>query len=165
MARCPHWQSPQRLINKPPFLLRPWLLAQGSLTCQLRAHGAGQFRVQPIREQFARPARHEARLLGIPVHQYAWIREVYLHGADDQAWVLARSVIPIRALRGRGRRLRHLGSRSLGSLLFARQPPRCQREVALLAAGWARRSRYDWCGQPLLVQECFLPEFAHSLEC
>ncbi|MEY2864531.1 MAG: hypothetical protein RLY58_2238 [Pseudomonadota bacterium] len=159
-----YWQSPRRCVAVMPRPLRPWLLAQGSLTRQLRAHGAGRFRVEPIVEHFGRPLLHEARLLGVPAHQYAWIRVVRLHGRDDEAWVLARSVMPIRALRGQGRRLRHLGSRSLGSLLFARHPPRCCRQVACLSEGWARRSRYDWHGQPLLVQECFLPMFVASLE-
>lgn len=161
---CRIWHPPHRVGTRAPRLLRPWLVAHGSLTRQLRVHGGGQFRVALCHESFGRPTLDESQFLGVPAHQYAWIREVCLHGRDDQAWVVARSVIPIRALRGQGRRLRHLGTRALGSVLFARHPPRCQRQLAHLPQGWARRSRYDWHGQPLLVQECFLPVFVASLE-
>lgn len=156
------WHPSQHPLDVPPRL-RQWLLAQGSLTKQLTAQAHGQFRVQPFYQAFARPSLDEARFLGVPAYQRAWIREVQLYGCDPTAWVRARSVIPISTLTGRGRRLRHLGSRSLGSLLFARQHPPCTRQVARLPLGWARRSRYVWHGQPLLVQECFLPSFEQHL--
>lgn len=157
------WQSPLRLAKRP-VPIWPWLTAHGSLTQQLRQQAHGQFRVQPLREQLLRPTADEALLLKIPTGQWAWVREVYLFGSDDAPWVFARSVIPISSLRGQARRLRYLGRRSLGSLLFARHPPACTRQVACLAHGWARRSRYVWHGQPLLVQECFLPAFIAHLE-
>ena len=162
---CPRhsWRPPARLSKRPP-LLWSWLTAHGSLTQQLRQQASGQFRVQPLREQLMRPTADEARLLSIPTGQWAWVREVYLFGADDVPWVFARSVIPISSLQGQARRLRYLGRRSLGSLLFARQAPACTRQVACLPQGWARRSRYVWHGQPLLVQECFLPAFIAHLE-
>lgn len=157
------WQSPSQVATHP-HVIWSWLTAQGSLTRQLRAEAAGQFRVQPLREQLLRPTADEARLLNIPTGQWAWVREVYLFGADDAPWVFARSVIPLSSLRGQARRLRYLGRRSLGSLLFARGVPVCTRQVACLPQGWARRSRYVWHGQPLLVQECFLPAFIAHLE-
>lgn len=157
------WCPPAQVIQRPP-LIWSWLVAQGSLTQQLRAEAAGQFRVQPLREQLMRPTADEARFLAIPTGQWAWVREVYLFGADDVPWVFARSVIPISSLRGQARRLRYLGRRSLGSLLFARRAPACTRQVGRLPQGWARRSRYVWHGQPLLVQECFLPAFIERLE-
>ncbi len=157
------WHSPARLANRP-MTLWPWLTASGSLTQQLRQQSGGVFRVQRVREQLMRPTADEARLLKIPYGQWAWVREVYLFGCDDAPWVFARSVIPIRSVQGCARRLRYLGQRSLGSLLFTRHPLRCQRQVACLPEGWARRSRYLWHGQPLLVQECFLPAFLTHLE-
>lgn len=156
------WHPPKQTIDLPPHL-SGWLVAQGSLTKQLTAQAHGQFRVKPFYQAFARPTLEEARFLGVPAHQRAWIREVELYGADTLPWVRARSVIPISTVTGRGRRLRHLGSRSLGSLLFARQHPPCTRQVARLSLGWARRSRYIWHGQPLLVQECFLHSFEQHL--
>ncbi len=157
------WHTPKQMMNIPPALRR-WLVIQGSLTQQLTIHAHGQFQVKPFYQAFARPSLDEARFLGVPVHQRAWIREVELYGCESEPWVRARSVIPISTVRGRGRRLRHLGSRSLGSLLFARQQPRCLRQVARWSQGWARRSRYVWHGQPLLVQECFLPSFEQSIK-
>jgi chorismate--pyruvate lyase len=156
------WHTPKQSLDLPP-VLRWWLMAEGSLTKQLTAQAHGHFRVQPFYQAFARPSVEEARFLGVPIYQRAWIREVELYGSDPQAWVRARSVIPISTVTGRGRRLRHLGSRSLGSLLFARQHPRCSRQVARLPLGWARRSRYVWHGQPLLVQEIFLTRFEQHL--
>lgn len=162
MPLRPVWHMPQQSLAIPASL-REWLLAHGSLTKQLTAQAHGQFRVRPFYQAFARPTREEAWFLGVPQQQRAWIREVELYGCDAVPWVRARSVIPIATVKGRGRRLRHLGSRSLGSLLFARQHPPCTRQVARLPLGWARRSRYIWHGQPLLVQECFLPSFVHHL--
>lgn len=162
-AALGQWQSPRRVAARPAKIW-PWLTAQGSLTQQLRAEAAGQFRVQPLREQLIRPHRNEALFLKIPTQQRAWVREVYLFGADEAPWIFARSVIPISSLNGHARRLRHLGRRSLGSLLFARHPPVCVRQVARLPQGWARRSLYLWHAQPLLVQECFLPAFMAHLE-
>lgn len=163
LPKLNQWQSPTRLA-KHPTPIWPWLTAQGSLTQQLRQHAAGQFRVQLLREQLIRPTADEALFLNIPLQQWAWVREVYLFGSDDEPWVFARSVMPISSLQGQARRLRYLGSRSLGSLLFARHPPKCLRQVAVLPQGWARRSRYVWQGQPLLVQECFLSAFMLHLE-
>lgn len=157
------WQPPHRLA-KPPQAIGSWLIAQGSLTQQLRQQAAGQFRVQLLREQLIRPTADEALFLNIPLQQWAWVREVYLFGSDNEPWVFARSVMPITSLRGQARRLRYLGSRSLGSLLFARHPPSALRQIAALPQGWARRSRYLWHGRPLLVQECFLPAFMQHLE-
>ena len=159
----PQWHTPLPL-TKPPKIIWPWLIAQGSLTQQLRQQAAGQFRVQPLSERLTRPSADEARLLNIPSGQWAWVREVYLFGSDDVPWVLARTIIPMSSLEGYARRLRYLGARSLGSLLFDRHPPTCLRQVAHLPQGWARRNRYVWRGQPLLVQECFLPAFVAHLE-
>ncbi|MEC7119597.1 MAG: chorismate lyase [Pseudomonadota bacterium] len=158
------WHVPTRLLYGHADLIWPWLIAQGSLTQQLRQQAGGQFWVQPLRERLERPIHDESLFLKVPHTEWAWVREVYLFGADAEPWVHARSVIPISSLQGQARRLRYLGSRSLGSLLFARQTPACVREVAQLPDGWARRSRYLWHNQPLLVQECFLPAFIAHLE-
>lgn len=147
----------------PPYLM-PWLLAQGSLTKQMMVQSGGAFRVQPLRQVWQKPLRDEAQLLGVPLHQVAWVREVALYGSGDAPWVLARSVIPLKTLRGRGRRLRGLGKKSLGSLLFARQNPLCMRQISQQAQGLARRSRYVWHGQPLLVQELFLADFIQQIQ-
>ncbi len=152
--------------------LKPWLLAQGSLTLQLKAFAGGQFRVLPLDQSLQQPMLNEAQLLRMKPSEYAWVREVYLYGDNDQPWVHARSVMPLKTLRGSGRRLRKLKNRSLGSVLFERggvqlMPLAKQlksRQVARVAEGWTRRTAYLWHGQYLLVQETFLPAFIEALQ-
>src|SRR5690606_7765171 len=96
---------------------RPWLTGRGSLTRQLqqRCH---DFRVRPTRLCRTRPRVDEARLLGKPVRSHALLREVQLF-CGDRAVVFAQSLLPRQSLRGRWQGLRALGSRPLGSELFA----------------------------------------------
>lgn len=97
---------------------RQWLQVQGSFTQALQKQCASSFHVEVQREGFAAPTLEEARRLGIPLRQQAWIREVRLCG-DGKPWVLARTVIPLACLTGEGRRLIHLGSKPLGAYLFS----------------------------------------------
>ncbi|MDX1457216.1 MAG: chorismate lyase [Marinobacter sp.] len=143
---------------------RYWLQLEGSLTRALQLRCRQRFHVEISQEGFARPTLEEARTLGIPLRQRAWIREVRLCG-DGVPWVLARTVIPGDTLKGAGRRLRHLGRKPLGAYLFS--DSRWQRgplEVGRCHPGapgqpaLARRSRFT-CngGRALLVGEYFLP--------
>lgn len=150
------------LLAVPPEL-RYWLTASGSLTRQLTQLAGGEFRVQPFHQRFERIFWHESQLMNIPAHQQAWVREVYLYGSQSHPWVKARSVIPVSSLKGQGLRLRFLGTKSLGSLLFKRTAPQCIRQIACLPEGWSRRSLYLWHQQPLIVQETFLPQFQQFL--
>ena len=107
----------------------------------------------------------------------ALIRQVQLL-CGEQAWVYARTVIPVSSLRGRLQRLAHLGTRPLGGMLFA--DPGMQRgdvQLARLGTGqpmhaaatfhlvlppveiWGRRTVFRLAHKPLLVSEVFLPEF------
>ena len=107
----------------------------------------------------------------------ALIRQVHLL-CGDHPWVYARTIIPATSMRGRLRRLAHLGTRPLGAMLFA--DPGMQRgpvELANIGPGeplftdatrhmqqqpadiWGRRSVFRIAHQPLLVSEIFLPEF------
>lgn len=97
-----------------------WLTLEGSMTRALRARCESRFQVEILREGYARPTSGEARALGLPTRQLAWIREVQLCG-DGEPWVTARTVIPLPTLRGNGRRLRHLGRQPLGAQLFRHQ--------------------------------------------
>ena len=152
--------------------IRPWLLAQGSLTQQLRVHAGGRFHVVPLQQSLQHPLPDEARLLHMRSRQYAWVREVLLYGHDDVPWVHARSVMPLATLKGHGRRLKKLKNRSLGSLLFERhgvqmmsqQLQRKARQIAKLDEGWTRRTTYIWHQKYLLVQETFLPAFVATLK-
>ncbi|TBW58802.1 chorismate lyase [Marinobacter halodurans] len=140
-----------------------WLELEGSLTRALQLRCRERFHVEVLREGYARPTLEEARTLHIPSRQLAWIREVQLCG-DGQPWVMARTVIPLATLRGRGRRLRHLGGRPLGAFLFSQR--RWQRgpfQIGLTrqpAPGQpavGRRSRFHRGSDALLVGEYFLP--------
>ena len=172
---APRWftvkNKHHELLNSAPFCVRSWLLAQGSLTQQLRHYAGGQFRVVPLRESLQHARPDEIKLLRIQRSQRVWVREVLLYGSDQAPWVHARSVMPLRTLKGSGRRLKLLKNRSLGSVLFERggvqQVPlyqqRKSRELAQLSEGWTRRTAYVWHHQFLLVQETFLPAFIDSL--
>ncbi|WP_410211431.1 chorismate--pyruvate lyase family protein [Aquirhabdus sp.] len=171
-----HWfrvkNKHHRQFDASVVSLRPWLLAQGSLTQQLKSFAGGEFHVLPLHQSLQQPMKNEARLLRMKPAQYAWVREVYLYGNDDEPWVHARSVIPLTTLRGSGRRLRKLKSRSLGSILFERGGVQLMplvkqmksRQVAKVSEGWTRRTAYHWHGKHLLVQETFLPAFIDALQ-
>lgn len=116
----------------------------------------------------------EARLLRLQPSRLVLIREVSLCCAG-RPLVFARTLIPIDTLRASNGKLGRLGNRPLGSLLFS--DPRISRgvmEFARLLPGerlhrkaiegldlnsalWARRTLYYQDGQPLLVNEIFLP--------
>ncbi len=177
LARALRWFDAHRyLAAEVPAPLRPWLLAEGSLTRLLIAASAGEFRVERVLQEWQRPTLSEARLLQIDPSQYALIREVILWGCG-QPWVYARSVIPSRSLRGDLRRLRKLRNSSLGALLF--RYPQLQRtpfELAAIDARalpeplrssktlWARRSRFAIDDRALIVGEIFLDGFFETLE-
>lgn len=140
-----------------------WLRAEGSLTRRLQLRCRHSFHVEVANEGFLMPSAEEALTLGIPHRQQAWVREVRLCG-DGQPWVLARTIIPLAALEGPGRRLRHLGRIPLGAWLFSRR----EWSRGPLQAGlchhltddqpcYARRSVFASGHHCLLVGEYFLP--------
>lgn len=149
-----------------------------SLTARLRHSCGPGFNVRVLAEGWGRPSAEEERRLELRRGRMAWIRTVTL-GCDDRPWVFARTVMPLSSLRGEQRRLKRLGSRPLGSVLFTRpdlrRGPLELREVApddpLLRAWridtggrrlWARRSILTVAGRPLLVMEVFLPDLEHG---
>lgn len=170
------WREGKQLPRATPSAaLRDWLLDTGSLTRRVQQACGGRFRVQVEMQGWGRPRLDEYRALGLRFGRVALIREVHLL-CDGRPWVFARTIIPVTTLRGRQRRLAHLGSRPLGAVLFA--DPHMQRgpvEVACIpphsrlfaaasrglkrrpAAIWGRRSVFRLGGKPLLVSEFFLP--------
>ena len=160
--------------------LRSWLTEPGSLTarCQSRCE---KFMVKVLHYGYFRALADEGR--GGRQHQLAKVREVLLSCdgipvifAHTSLCTLALSNLPARQSRGPlSRWLARLGSRSLGSLLFAHpgfrrgeieycrldaRHPLFQRvaEVCPLPGQlWARRSRHSLGGQTVLVTEVFLP--------
>lgn len=124
--------------------------------------------------QNASPLASERERLNMAPRALALVREVELC-CGESPWVYARSLIPLQSLQGAGRRLKFLGTRPLGSLLFS--DPKATRgpmEFACLLPGhslyeralarrperpellWGRRTLFLFAGKPLLVNEVFL---------
>jgi chorismate--pyruvate lyase len=127
-----------------------------------------------LRQGWGRPLASERQTLNIKRGERAVIREVRLM-CGERPWVFARTVIPVRSLRGAQRRLAHLGSKPLGAALFA-DPHVHRGEVEVAHIGpderlfaravgtapyhqaiWGRRSVFWSQGKSLLVSEIFLP--------
>ena len=177
------WKSPAVLRpRRLPAGVRGWLLDRGSLTARLQMRCPARFRVELLHQRRERPRIDESRLLGIPPGCHALVREVRLYCGHD-AWVFARTVIPLASLRGRNRRLGSLGERPLGAFLFSHPGLRRGRfELGCLKPGdplfrraldgetavegvdavWGRRSVFWLHGQPLLVAEFFLPDLLRA---
>ena len=173
--REPNWAPARRCLRSAaPLAVWDWLLDATSLTRRLQLACGGQFHVRVLRQSWGRPLASERRILGVKRGERAVIREVRLM-CGERPWVFARTVIPVRSLRGAQRRLAHLGSKPLGAALFA--DPHVRRgevevahigpEAPLFAravgtapyhqAIWGRRSVFWSRGKSLLVSEIFLP--------
>lgn len=153
--------------------LVPWLHDHGSLTLRIQQR-CDHFAVRPVRSGLARIARDESTLLGTPLQQLAYSREVFLY-ADGRPVVFAHSTCAARHLRGAWGSLAGLGNKPLGAMLFAhplveRKPLRFKalrsshplyRQASMpgdMPPGlWARRSLFYLHDAPLLVTEVFLP--------
>ena len=153
-----------------------WLHGRGSLTARLQARGG--FALDLLCQGLARPTLDEAIALGVKQDQLLQVREVALR-VDGLALVFAHTVLPRRPRGPLSIWLKRLGNRSLGALLFAH--PRFARgalscrfvdsrhalfQPAIDAleltdtpsqALWARRSRFTFGRQSILVTEVFSP--------
>ncbi len=169
------WRTalPRRADNRA---VASWLTEPGSLTARCQA-ASRHFRVRVIGHGLGAALPDEAALIGVGRGR-ARVREVVLE-CDGVPVIFAHTVLPA-AQRGHlPRWLARLGSRSLGSLLFAypgfrRGPiefrrldarhPLYRRAAAFApAAGrplWARRSLHRLGGRQVLVTEVFLPAIA-----
>ena len=155
---------------------RTWLADSGSLTERLQA--IGSFSVVLLNQHLATPTGDESTELGLKRAQVARTREVTLL-LDQQPMVFAHTVLP-RTPRGPLTRwIERLGNRSLGALLFAhprfsrgplaarrldQRHPLFQRSIKALQLAdvpprelWARRSRFSFGRQSILVTEVFSP--------
>ena len=169
------WRA--KLLRSPENIpCKPWLHDRGSLTAHLQARG--QFIVRVLRQGLAMPTSDEAIALGIKRDQLAWVREVALLCAGEPL-VFAHSLLPCRPRGPLTCWLARLGNRSLGALLFAHpgfargaiHGKRLDHRHALFLPAleamclvaippphlWARRSRFAFGAQSVLVTEVFAP--------
>ena len=87
----PVWRNRVSLPRSSvPSDMRTWLFNDTSLTARLVADCKGTFRVEVLRQRYARAQRNEERLLDMRHRQYALLREVYLYCGDMRV-VYARS--------------------------------------------------------------------------
>ncbi|WP_153145797.1 chorismate lyase [Dechloromonas sp. H13] len=153
-------------------LLRSWLTEPGSLTARCQRASAS-FRVCLLRYGKGRPLADESAG-GRRGREPAWVREVLLE-CDGRPVIFAHTTLSTATSGRLTRWMSRLGSRSLGSLLFAhpgfrreaieylrldRRHPLYQRAAAVAEVGdhlWARRSLHRLRAQRVLVTEVFLP--------
>lgn len=171
------WAGLDRLLHfeRPPAALLPWIVDRGSLTQRLARLIDGPVAVRRVRQQWRVPTLGEAAYLKSRPRETCLIRHVQLCSGDSP-FVLARTVMPRAALSGRYARLRRLGARPLGDILYA--DPRARRhalEVARLGDGhpllqglagpaWARRSLMRLGrGRAIVIYEVFLDHLLEQL--
>ncbi|MGB5451478.1 MAG: chorismate lyase, partial [Sedimenticolaceae bacterium] len=174
--REPRWAllSARRLPGATPGM-HAWLSDAGSLTRSVIASCNGRFRVDLIEQGRGSALPGEAALLADGPAQATLVREVRLY-CGREAWVFARTLIPMKSLRGPVHALTRLGRRPLGEVLFSDPTTRRLRvEVARITPRhrlfsratshlrqcpdelWGRRTLFEYGGELILVNELFLP--------
>lgn len=153
----------------------------GPLTSALRQIGTLELRV--LSEQVRSATREDSHHLALPLRQPVWVREIAMR-IDGIECIVARSLTPLRASHGVWQGIRRLRTRPLADMLYHDasirrsdfEVARLMRRSALLTTVrrnlankptlplLARRSVFWRSGQPLLVAECFLPEFWKRLQ-
>lgn len=175
-AREPRWTtlSSRRLPGVDPCM-HAWLSDNGSLTRSVIASCRKRFKVKLVSQGQGMALPSEAALLGAGPAQATLVREVRLH-CGRHPWVFARTLMPMRNLRGPVHALTQLGRRPLGEVLFSDPTTRRLRvEVARITprhrlfgratahlkrrpdAIWGRRTLFEYGGENILVNELFLP--------
>jgi chorismate--pyruvate lyase len=141
----------------------------------MRLYCADRIQLQLLSRTHALPSRGEAQVLRARYPRYAFVRQVRL-GCAGEAWMFARTIMPLKTLTGAERRFQRLRGKPLGDVLFGARPtPRGPLEIARLQPGhrlfkravagldlrtdelWARRSVFFLNKKPILVTEVFLP--------
>ena len=164
--------------DRVPEALEPWLTEPGLLTARVREACGADMRLRLLRLEPAPLDPGVARRLGVD-DTTCLLREIEFT-CGERRWIFAQSVFPQSSVQ-RHPWLGELGDRPLGESLSAvedvrREPLECLELHAghplARAAGvsgvtggtaaddgpvWARRAVYRLGGEPILVQEVFLP--------
>lgn len=173
------WRS--RPAASLTVLQKKWLTRPGALTVALRA--LGNLRLRVLAEYPAGAQPDEAYRLGTTMQAPVWVREIVME-IEQIECVVARSVTPLNASHGVWQGVRRLQSRPLADLLYDDvailrsdfEVARLTKQIPLYRTAQrtlfqsngiqahckpllARRSVFWRQGTPLLVAECFLPEF------
>lgn len=180
-----HFESTQPWSSTPKASFSPiqkrWLTRRGALTQALRMLGTLQLRV--LDEYPAGACQDEAYRLNSVTRRPVWVREIVM-SINGMECVAARSVTLLSASHGVWQGMRRLRSRPLADILYDDsaivrsnfEVARLNKQTALYrtvqafkteaqplnqytSALLARRSVFWRQGTPLLVAECFLPEF------
>ncbi|PLC54113.1 chorismate--pyruvate lyase [Pollutimonas nitritireducens] len=169
------------LASPPPSFSQQqkyWLFRPGALTVGLREIGQVQLQVVRERAQGLHPS--EAWMLKRRPHAPVWLREIVM-SINGTKSVFARSFTPLNASHGLWQGMRRLRTRPLADMLYhdtqitrsqffvcrlhhqdplyrslrrllGDECPPAHRVMARCSVFWRQR-------QPLLVAECFLPDF------
>jgi len=170
-----NWYLKNQLFQqKIPPKMMGWLMDEQSLTERLITSCSAPFSVKVLKQCWIVPARSEQKLLSIAPRHMVLLRQVILY-CGEQPVVFAHSLIPLKTLKGRHRRLGCLNTKPLGKYLFSK--PYLKRSALqwslikqsslmhdLIAESnqlqgdvWGRRSLFHLKQKKLLVSEYFLP--------
>lgn len=146
--------------------LAKFLFATGSLTSLLEKQAGRRLVVQVLSEGFVSLTYHQKIALNLPINkaQLAWQRSVLLYGCDKEAWVCASSIFPLNVLKGKLKRLKHLGKTPIGRVLFAKRQPMIEHRTFYHHKNPARDTCYQTEAGRLLISEQFLPAFINHLK-
>ena len=156
---------------------KQWLTRSGALTQYLRQLGPLTLKV--LAEYPDGAQKEEAAIMGLLTGSPVWAREITM-AIDGQLCVVARSVTPLSASHSVWQGMRTLRTRPLADILYndptiirsTFELARLNRQATLYRTVrrvmpapispnmlLARRSVFWRLGTPLLVAECFLPNF------
>ena len=156
-----------------------WLSEYGSMTKLLILAGLSPLKVKVGFSAHQMPNAEEQLFLKLGKRRWPYVREVMMY-VDNEPWIFGRSIIPDDTLNGSGGRLKLLGNKPLGKVLFDdKSTERLFIEVAKISKAhylypqnvdqdaseylWARRSLFCFHRLPIMVQEVFLPNCPFQL--
>lgn len=146
-----------------PPALQPWISDSGSFMQRARRFCLNP-EIKVLRQEWRYPDENERTLLQLKPRRYVFSREVLIHH-HNLALLFAQTVISAEMLSGAERQLRYLGTKALGTILFAY--PDLQRSAFEVSSYqlpeyslqplWGRRSIFYFREKQLLLSEVFLP--------